>query len=120
VVEHTPPADYVGSPADGMGSRADGVGVELPQGVRDAISARMEALDPNALLSFAVTCPDCAHAWRAPLNVGEAFWTELQTSVERTLLEVDALARAYGWTEPQVLALTATRRAAYLQLAGAT
>jgi hypothetical protein len=34
------------------------------------------------------------------------------------LLDVDALARAYGWSEPQVLALSATRRAAYLQLIG--
>jgi hypothetical protein len=32
------------------------------------------------------------------------------------LHEVDLLARAYGWTEPEVLALSEARRAAYLRL----
>jgi hypothetical protein len=32
---------------------------------------------------------------------------------------VDALARAYGWTETEVLALGDRRRAAYLELAEA-
>src|SRR5206468_730296 len=37
----------------------------------------------------------------------------------RLLREVDALARAYGWREPDILALTPWRRDAYLQLVNA-
>jgi hypothetical protein len=32
-------------------------------------------------------------------------------------MEVDALARAYGWREADILALSPARRAAYLELA---
>jgi hypothetical protein len=35
------------------------------------------------------------------------------------LAEVHSLARAYGWTEPEILALSPQRRAAYLEMAGA-
>jgi hypothetical protein len=46
-------------------------------------------------------------------------WMRLQLAAERLLLDVDALARAYGWSEAQVLALPPLRRAAYLQMVGA-
>ena len=36
-----------------------------------------------------------------------------------TILDIDALARAYGWTEQQVLSLPPLRRAAYLQIVSA-
>ncbi len=37
-------------------------------------------------------------------------------AAEQSLVEVDALARAYGWTEAEIMQLSPTRRAAYLQL----
>lgn len=100
----------------------DGVTVEaadLPDAVLDAVSRRMEALDPLALVTFALDCPECATRWKAPLDIGQLVWTKVQAAAERLLLDVDALARTYGWTERDVLALTPSRRAAYLQLAGA-
>jgi len=39
---------------------------------------------------------------------------------EGKLLPADMLARAYGWTEQEVMHLSPTRRAAYLQLSGAS
>lgn len=92
---------------------------ELPASVAQALSQRMEALEPGANVSFDLTCPACGQAWSASMDVGGVLWSELQTRAERLLLDVDALARAYGWTEAQVLALSPTRRAAYLQLVGA-
>ncbi len=100
----------------------DGMGVqphELPSSVLDALSQRMDALDPCASVSFALECPECATHWDARLDVGQLLWIKLQAAAERILLDVDALARAYGWTEPEVLRLSATRRAAYLQLVAA-
>lgn len=92
---------------------------ELPPSVAQALSQRMEALEPGASVSFDLTCPDCQQAWAAPMDPGAVLWSELQTRAERLLLDVDALARAYGWSESQVLALSPTRRAAYLQLVDA-
>ncbi|MGH8445497.1 MAG: hypothetical protein ACREVL_09520, partial [Solimonas sp.] len=56
--------------------------------------------------------------WPALIDIAEALWQELRSRAEKILLEVDALASAYGWSEEQVLALSPVRRAAYLQLAG--
>jgi hypothetical protein len=78
----------------------------------------MEALEPGAAVTFDLTCPECGAQWSAPMDCGDVLWSELQVRAERLLLDVDALARAYGWSESQVLALSPTRRAAYLQLIG--
>jgi hypothetical protein len=83
-----------------------------------AIEAELERRDPGAIVAFALDCPDCGHAWSAVIDIGPALWAEVQSAAERALLEVDALAREYGWSESEVLALSPTRRAAYLQLAG--
>jgi hypothetical protein len=68
------------------------------------------------VVSFDLACPACGHAWHSTFDVGEALWAEVQRAAEQSLLEVDALARAYGWTEAEVMALSPVRRAAYLQL----
>jgi hypothetical protein len=100
----------------------DGAGIaagDLPDDALDALSRRIESLDPLALVSFSLECPECRTCWDAPLDLDQLLWTKVQAAAERLLLDVDALARTYGWTERDVLALTPSRRAAYLQLAGA-
>ena len=77
---------------------------------------RIENLDPGAAVGFDLVCPACAHEWAAMVDIAEALWTEVRNAAERTLIEIDALARAYGWTEEEVMRLSPTRRAAYLQL----
>ena len=89
------------------------------QAVAD-LSAHIERFDPGAVISFALHCPDCGHDWSAAIDVGNALWCELQRAAERALIEIDALARAYGWTEREVLSLSPARRAAYLQLVDAS
>jgi hypothetical protein len=84
--------------------------------VFDAVSDRIEALDPGVSVSFALQCPECGRQWRAPLDCGQLLWQKVQTAAERVLLDVDALARAYGWTEAEVLNLSPVRRAAYVQM----
>jgi len=100
--------------------RGEGVAVhELPAAVLDELSRRIEALDPGASVSFALACPQCPARWTAPLDIGELLWEKVRHAAERLVLDIDALARHYGWTEAEVLRLSATRRAAYLQLVGA-
>ena len=96
----------------------DAPAATLDQDALDRIETELERCDPGAVITFALDCPDCGHAWQAVIDIAPALWAEVQTAAERSLLEVDALAREYGWTEAEVLALPQARRAAYLQLAG--
>jgi len=89
---------------------------ELPVPVLDALSQYMEKLDPGASVSFALDCPQCATQWQASLDIGELVWQKVRAAAERVLLDIDVLARAYGWTEREVLRLNPLRRAAYLQM----
>ena len=90
--------------------------LDLTEAAIEEFGDRIEHLDPAAVIGFDVVCPACTHGWSATLDVGDALWIELRRAAERTLIEIDALARAYGWSEEQVLRLSPMRRAAYLQL----
>ena len=88
----------------------------LPFDVRRTIAENASKLDPLSELRFELTCPDCADVFTSELDVVEFVWCEVAAAARRALLDVDALATAYGWSEPDVLALTPHRRAAYLHL----
>ena len=91
----------------------------LPDGVLAALGARLLESDPLAELLLEMGCPACGARWEAPLEPADFLWAELEAEASRLLREVHALATAYGWTEPQVLALPAPRRRAYLEMVGA-
>jgi hypothetical protein len=103
-----------------LGAHRDGQTVEvedLPDQALDALAAAMAARDSGAEIELNLTCPPCGHGWRVGLDVAGFFWTEIDALARRLLLEVDALARAYGWREADILAMTAARRLRYLELA---
>jgi len=91
----------------------------LPDQAVAALAARMEEVAPATDVSLALACPACGAAWEAPLDVPAFVWTEVGARARRLLREVDVLARAYHWSEAEILALSSTRRHAYLELAGA-
>ncbi|CAN5747119.1 hypothetical protein BH20CHL5_BH20CHL5_01130 [soil metagenome] len=91
---------------------------ELPTAVIAAAAASVADNDPGAEIEFRLRCPSCGHAWDDTLDVASFVWAEIADRAQRVLLDVDALARAYGWREPDILALSEERRAAYLALAG--
>jgi hypothetical protein len=78
----------------------------------------LAAADPLAETVLDLQCPDCGTGFAVDLDVGSFVWQEVDAAARRLLLEVATLARAYGWTEEQVLSLTPARRAAYLRIAG--
>ena len=88
---------------------------DLPGPVAEKVSEQMEAADPQANVTLALTCPACDHAWERIFDVGTFLWSELDAWARRVLGEVHVLASAYGWTEREVLGLSARRRALYLQ-----
>lgn len=89
---------------------------ELPVSIVDAVSEAMEHVDPHAAPTVALTCPSCAHQWDAGLDAVTFVWEKLSTWAERTLSEVHELARHYGWSETEILELSAARRSRYLAM----
>jgi hypothetical protein len=92
-------------------------GPALPAEVREALSGAIVAADPLAEVLADVACPACEATFVADLDLGGFVWAELRAQSQRLMREVDILARAYGWTEAEVLALPERRRTGYLELA---
>ena len=92
---------------------------DLPDEIIEAISAAMLEADSAAEVIFCVTCPACAHEWDLLFDIADFFWTEISVQAQRLLREIDALARAYGWTEREILNLPAQRRQTYLEMLAA-
>jgi hypothetical protein len=73
--------------------------------------------DPLAEARVRLTCPDCGHEWDDTLDLALFIWAEVEARAKRLLLDVHQLARAYGWTEGEILALSERRRRFYLDMA---
>lgn len=94
---------------------ADGV-ERLPDAIVDAISTAMSAADPQADTELALACPACGHRWPCAFDIAAFLWREIDAWAHRTMREVHALARGYGWREDDILALSPTRRQIYLEM----
>ncbi len=88
----------------------------IPDELARAIGQRMAELDPLVAPEVVADCPACGHTWVASFNLASFAWTEVDAWARRTLHQVHELATAYSWTEEAVLALSAARRARYLEL----
>lgn len=92
---------------------------QLPPAVVEAVVERMREADPLADTQLALNCPSCGRAWKQVFDIGSYLWAEVADWARRTLREVHALARAYGWREADILALSAQRRQWYIEMIGA-
>jgi hypothetical protein len=88
----------------------------LPPSVVAAVEDAILAADPQADVRIALTCEPCGHQWHATLDIGAFVWARLEGWARRCALEVHALARAYGWREADILAMSPWRRGLYLEL----
>jgi len=80
------------------------------------IVKRMNALDPQASIRLAMGCPACQNRWSALFDIATFFWQEIHVWARRMLREVHTLASAYGWSERDILSMSAARRSMYLDL----
>jgi hypothetical protein len=104
-----------------LSARQDGAAVDLaalPDTLLPALAEAMSERDPQAETRFRLTCQDCGHSWSALFDIVSFLWTEIEAYAQRLLHETHTLARAYGWNEAEVLALSSTRRKFYLDLVG--
>ena len=88
----------------------------LPPAVVSALSAALAEHDEGAELVLTFECPACALTWTDVLDVAQTVAAEFAGSARQLMADVDRLARAYGWTEAEILALPRLRRAAYIAL----
>jgi hypothetical protein len=83
----------------------------------DAVVQAMAEADPQADVQLDLSCPACRHQWFAVFDIASFLWTEVNAWAHRTLQDVHRLAVAYGWREPDILALSPWRRQVYLEMA---
>jgi hypothetical protein len=91
---------------------------ELPESVFEELAQHMDKADPMANLILAAACPACGHTWQIIFDIVSYFWNEINAWAIRLLHEVHLLASAYGWSEADILNMSAWRRQRYLELIG--
>jgi hypothetical protein len=92
---------------------------ELPAPALTALSSALQNADPQAATELSLNCPACQHAWTSAFDLGAFLWSELHAWAGRMLREVHVLARHYGWSESDILALPPRRRRQYLEMIAA-
>jgi predicted RNA-binding Zn-ribbon protein involved in translation (DUF1610 family) len=80
-----------------------------------AVATCMAALDPQAEIVMRFTCATCGESASTVFDIVEYLWMEIRSRAVRLIADVHDLARAYGWSEGAILALSDARRNAYLE-----
>lgn len=112
-----PRTGEAGPDGDGApGLRA--LGPVAREALETALARTVADWDPQADIELALTCPACGAQWRTPFDITAFLWRELEAWAMRTLRETHLLATAYGWSEEDILALSAWRRQHYIGLIG--
>ncbi|MFF8958227.1 hypothetical protein [Streptomyces sp. NPDC014894] len=88
----------------------------LPERVERRLAEAAAEADPAAGVTLDVACPECGDRTSAELDISSYLWAELDHWARDLLLDVHLLASAYGWSEPEILALSPLRRRYYLEL----
>lgn len=91
----------------------------LPDAVVQAVMDEMAKTDPQADVQVALACPACRHQWSTTFDILSYLWSEIDDWAQRLLRDIHALASVYGWSEGDILALSARRRRLYLEMIGA-
>jgi hypothetical protein len=89
---------------------------QLPSAVVAAVGQAAAEADPRTDVRVQVPCPACGESVAVVFDVAQTLWSDLDRWARSTLLDVHLLAGAYGWSEPEVLALSPVRRRYYLEL----
>ena len=79
----------------------------------EQIGEAMAAADPSAETVLSLRCSNCESEWHETLDLVSFLWSEIEIRARRLLLEVHAIASAYGWSEAEILSLSETRRSLY-------
>lgn len=88
---------------------------ELPEEVVAALGEELDRRDPLAVTPLALVCERCDHDWQPLFDAAAFVWRELAARAERVMADVHELARSFGWSEAEALAVGPARRRFYLE-----
>lgn len=77
---------------------------------------RLADADPQADIRLETECPACRHTWSAPFDIVRFLWAEIDAWARGMMHEIHLLASSYGWSELEILNLSAWRRNVYLEM----
>jgi hypothetical protein len=104
---------------DGASAAATFEPQEWPEALYGEVSARLEQLDPQAELRLRLSCPACGHDFEEFVDAGEYLFRELAACQRSRYQEINQLAKAYHWSEADLLKMGARKRRLYLELLAA-
>ena len=91
---------------------------ELPSGelpaIFDEVDDGLAAMAAERGFSLTLSCTNCGGPSHHALDPAEYLWSEISSAAAALLDEVHLLASIYGWAEQDILAMSTTRRRAYL------
>jgi hypothetical protein len=82
----------------------------------EELGQQMSDADPLAEILLSFACPECEAMREQALDLPAFLWAELEVFAKRMLREIHILASSYGWSEAEILALSESRRAMYVQM----
>jgi len=104
------------STVDGQAARVQGVPGQLSEEELELVGEKMSAADPLAEIVLHFDCPVCGRSFDQVLDLSLFLWSEIEGRAKKLLLDVYSLALGFGWSESEILSLSATRRDFYLQM----
>lgn len=91
---------------------------KLPIKLIRIITDKMAELDPFAEIKLDVHCLMCGQRQDLILDIVSLLWSEISALALQVLHQVKVLARFYGWSEQEILAMSPIRRQKYIEMAG--
>ena len=82
---------------------------------RKKAEAALETADPGLRITLSLECGACGAAQAPVFDVGAFVWGHVESAAQRLIRDVAVLARAFGWSESEIAAMSPARRALYLR-----
>lgn len=78
------------------------------------IESALAQADAAADIALNFCCEQCGNNWQTAFDISDYLWREIEVQAATLLSDVHTLARAYGWSEGEILAMSDARRSAYI------
>ncbi len=85
----------------------------------ELLRQRFEQINAAAEIRLQLECAACHSRLWLDLDMARFFLREIADAARRLMRDIHELASAYGWSEQSIAAMSATRRAAYLEMLNA-
>lgn len=80
---------------------------------------RFDRLNASAEIRCVLSCSECGNQPALDMDIARFLWREVALAARRLFAEIHMLARAYGWSEQAITAMSPARRATYLEMLNA-